>query len=143
MSDTKLNSNSSRCTNWSQVIWNAERGMTFYSLPLRLKGTRVWVLSGMRDFSSAHTDDFYRLLSEAQESREQRYLKEHGTKDEPADIGYIIGYRGNPILAVRRNGEILVNERAKSGEPAGARAIARLLPALQSALTARPNLFSL
>lgn len=140
--EVKLNSTTSRCTNWAQIEWNVNRGMVFYALSHKLKGQRMWVLSHVGyDFSNAWTDDFYRMLDAAQNWREMRYM-EGGAKDELEDIGYIIAHAGNPIIAVRRNGEILVNEKARAGGHQGAKALARLEPLLRSALTARPNLFN-
>jgi len=138
----KLNATIHRCTNWAQVEYVAGLGLHFYSLPLKLKGERLWVLSSPRDYLYGHLDDFANMIIASQDERKRRYLEDHGPKDMPEDIAMMVARNGNAILAIRRNGEILVNERAKSGEPGYARAIARLLPAYQSALVARPNLFN-
>lgn len=140
-----LHSNVHRCTNWAQVLWNVKGGFYFYSNSLKLKGERLWVLSSPRAYLYGHLDDFAHMVIAAQDARKARYLHEmggDGTKDAPGDIAYLVIRKGNALIAVRRNGEILVNERARTGDPYYSKAIARLEPVLKAAVTARPGLFS-
>lgn len=138
-----LNSNAHRCTNWNQVLWNISRGFYFYSLSLRLRGERLWVLSDVRQYLHGHLDEFAHMVIAAQDERKARYLESHGSKDEPNDIAYLVMRKGNALIAIRRNGEILVNERAKSGDPYYAKAIERLEPVFRETVRRRPDLYSL
>lgn len=137
-----LNSNVHRCDTWAQVEKNAAYGRSFYSVPLKVTGENLWVLSDPSKTMYGWRDEFANMILDSVRAREARYMHDmggDGTKESWDDITFVIIRRGNAIMAIRRNGEILVNERARTGEKYYADAVRRLEPIYRDLFKRMPN----
>ena len=147
MSETK-NRSYHLPTTWAQVEEVASKGMHFDARPLKLKGEIMWVLSSAAGYVYGERDDFTNMLIAATDRRKARYMHEmggDGSRSSMDDITYVVYRKGRPIVAARRDGQILSNDAAASEDPHTAKAIARLVPVFERLRMTNPtsHLFTL
>ncbi|WNY15197.1 hypothetical protein SEA_MACGULLY_94 [Rhodococcus phage MacGully] len=120
--------------NWTEVLRSIEMGWQFHSTPLRVTGSRLFVLSDARHELTGHLDDFARLIIDGADARRDRYLSPGETRESSArleDPIYFVARDGNAIAFVQRDGTIRINDRSRIGARRYREAVARIEPALR------------